>query len=157
MSKFKVGDKVTPKSSVGILHKGKMYTVKDLDGDWVALNGNRISHESCLELVVGAKDDTKHNKHHKHHDAIIAWVKGEEIEVKCSLSGGWFNAVNPTFTDHMEYRIKPTESEFKSGFYLVIRHGKNRIARITDEKGRDRALADGCKIIKRINESEWNV
>lgn len=45
---------------------------------------------------------------HKHHDCIVAWAKGETIEILTKFGHGW-QEVNgtPLWGEHYEYRIKP--------------------------------------------------
>ena len=44
-------------------------------------------------------------KQHKHAEIIKAWADGAEIQVRGK--GEWFDALNPTFSNPFEYRVKP--------------------------------------------------
>ena len=43
---------------------------------------------------------------HKHANLIVAWANGATIEYKNS-DGFWSFINNPSWNDHVEYRIKP--------------------------------------------------
>ena len=45
---------------------------------------------------------------HKHADLIHAWAEGAEIEIYRSEDGAWRTQQHPLFSEHCEYRIKPT-------------------------------------------------
>jgi hypothetical protein len=66
-------------------------------------NGPNIGYNS-LELV---EEDTL--KHHKHHDVIVAYAKGEKIQLR--KYGIWVDVRYPTFENVLEYRVKPNKSE----------------------------------------------
>lgn len=46
-------------------------------------------------------------KRHPHADIIIAWAKGETVQVKGN--GGWVDDLSPSFLVQCEYRIKPKQ------------------------------------------------
>lgn len=46
-------------------------------------------------------------KPHKYHDAIVAWAKGAQIQVKDF--GAWVDLDDPLWNENKEYRIKPAE------------------------------------------------
>ena len=52
---------------------------------------------------------------HKWHDEIVAWAGGSEIEVQCG-DGRWITS-SPSWSDTLEYRIKPQPKEKK---YLYV-------------------------------------
>lgn len=62
------------------------------------------------------------NKPHKHAAVIKAWADGAEIESKCGGDVTWLpmTAAHPTFSHHIEYRIKP---EKKKVWILILRTG----------------------------------
>lgn len=66
-------------------------------------NGLSVGFRS-LDLV---EEDTL--KHHKHHDVIVAYAKGEKIQLR--KYGTWVNVRYPTFENVLEYRVKPNKSE----------------------------------------------
>ncbi len=45
---------------------------------------------------------------HKHAELIKAWADGAVIEYKVH-NGGWVALEHPSWDDHNEYRIKPTQ------------------------------------------------
>lgn len=44
---------------------------------------------------------------HKHADLIHAWAEGATIQLYRGSIGRWEDMENPSFLDHLEYRIKP--------------------------------------------------
>lgn len=46
---------------------------------------------------------------HKHSELIKAWADGAEIQAHISASYGWQDALTPTWTPDIQYRIKPEE------------------------------------------------
>ena len=46
---------------------------------------------------------------HKYADVIIAWANGAEIEARSSADRGWLVTRNPTWSEDVEYRVKPVK------------------------------------------------
>ena len=46
-------------------------------------------------------------KKHKHSELIKAWADGAEIECQPPWLVGWVDAIQPSWNDDIEYRIKP--------------------------------------------------
>ena len=47
------------------------------------------------------------NKQHKHAELIKQWAEGAEIEVHYKSVDAWFSKSNPSWSESLEYRIKP--------------------------------------------------
>ena len=65
---------------------------------------------------------------HKWHKEIKAWADGAEIERWYCQYDGWGAALNPTWDERYEYRIKPQPKEpqdlaSKSYLYVYARNG----------------------------------
>ena len=44
---------------------------------------------------------------HIHADLIIAWANGAQIQFRYSTSDEWADSKNPSWSTHIQYRIKP--------------------------------------------------
>ena len=67
-------------------------------------NGLSVCYRS-LELV---EEDTL--KHHVHHDVIVAYAKGEKIQIRNGYDN-WRDVSDPVFHIDLVYRVKPKKSE----------------------------------------------
>jgi hypothetical protein len=50
---------------------------------------------------------------HKHYDVIVAWAEGQKIQSRNAFGHwkDWENAMPPTWSENMEWRIKPDTKE----------------------------------------------
>lgn len=78
--------------------------------------------EDALKLV----EEEDKSKWHKHHDLIVAWAKGAEIEAEFS-TGFWVDAINPTWSESVLYRIKP-EADPKQEEIKSIREEMDKLS-----------------------------
>lgn len=50
------------------------------------------------------------NKHNPHWEVKKAFKEGKEVEYKSNINGQWSRATSPTWSDILEYRVKPEDS-----------------------------------------------
>lgn len=52
-------------------------------------------------------------KPHKHAELIKAWADGAEIQSRTGIDKEWYDAFNPQWREHHEYRIKPKQTDLE--------------------------------------------
>jgi len=65
---------------------------------------------------------------HKHHDLIVAWAKGAAIQYNDKDDGFWYDTTNPSWCNHVIYRIKPEPKPDVIRSYAVSLSKGNRTA-----------------------------
>ena len=94
---FKIGDKVKTTSGwMDYLVKDKVYTVKDVTSCTIKIE-NIWYYPENFELFT---------KTRPHAELIKAWADGTEIQFQVP-GEEWKNTPNPTWSSHINYRIKP--------------------------------------------------
>jgi hypothetical protein len=52
-------------------------------------------------------------KPHVHAELIKAWADGAEIQSRTGIDKEWYDAFNPQWREHHEYRIKPEQTDLE--------------------------------------------
>ena len=63
------------------------------------------------------------NQPHKHKDMIIAWANGAQIQFQSPLmkeNSEWENTWVPSWTEHLQYRVKPEPTESVHTFRIGV-------------------------------------
>ena len=105
-NKFKAGDKVRcidADGLSGLLEHGKVYTVLEVDGNYLMCYGPSLWHCERFELVEQPEQTT--TKPHPHRDLIIAWANGAKVEFLNRTT--WVGTETPSWYPSNKYRIKP--------------------------------------------------
>lgn len=80
---------------------------------WLPTEGDKRGDEEELELIVEQEvsNASYPNPPHKHAAIIAEWIKGAEIEYYDKNFKLWVSARTPTWSENLEYRVKPQKSE----------------------------------------------
>lgn len=110
---YKVGDKVERLNN-DLVARGLRINVGDI------LTVKTVSKHSVYFEEIGLSGEPTYfrkvaTKLHPHHDIIIAWLNGEEVEVRAKSSRVYVDLAKtpgkgqfPSFSLEAEYRIKPS-------------------------------------------------
>ena len=74
---------------------------------------------------------------HKHADCIKAWADGSEIQFKNATTGVW-EETNPSWSTHIEYRIKPKPKPDLVYYAAFGQVGKSQLNTVINQR------SDGC-------------
>ena len=78
---------------------------------------------------------------HKHADVIIAWANGAEIEALSSADRGWLVTRNPTWSEDVEYRVKPPPKKYRVALFRLPGEAASAYTACTNTQ----EAADGCE------------
>ncbi len=121
MNKTKVGDKLVrsdpqmggyfPNCARFHFQDKKPLTVKHVNHDYGNVSFREIEGRYNLYKFKPYEDHSI-KQPHKHHDLIIAWAKGEEIQVLGSDGTTWYDVATgvPIWCNDSTYRVKPNNS-----------------------------------------------
>jgi hypothetical protein len=87
----------------------------------------------------------------RHKDVILAFLEGREVEVK--ITNGWAEALEPSFNEDTDYRIKPQPNmipfDFSDAEMLIGRAVRNKdgkiVSVITDLTKSTVWMSNDCK------------
>jgi len=103
---FKEGDVVILRKDDGT-HSPQFMLVNDPDV-WDYMN---LGEEVELIVEQEVSNASYPNPPYKHAAIIVEWVKGAEIEYYDKNFKLWVSARTPTWSENLEYRVKPQKSE----------------------------------------------
>ena len=68
---------------------------------------------------VESKHPVDTSKWHPHHDIIVAWAKGEQVQISTDKGYSWCTTKFPVWDPNYIYRVKPKETTYSIGQILT--------------------------------------
>ena len=132
--KIEVGDWVVRDTGTCLhsgLEHGVEYEVIGAVGTLLRLRGVYPEDDWQVTYCNFTKVDPP--KRHKHYKEIVAWANGEVIEYFSDHSEAWRVIREPSWTDTVQYRVKPKGDPLKVELAETIKSLKNQLDEATEE------------------------